>query len=143
MHVSEVYSRAAHHLSRLPPRSYIPLCMTLIPIMVQYLYRTIRMRTYRKHLIHYALTDYQEEGVAINERNIQHRGFLFVAATQTVVFSALALRNRYYLIPAGYSLLHLTWTHVSKKKECLKRIQLDRVLQNDYFSSMDGPIRFK
>ncbi|MBS0649489.1 MAG: hypothetical protein JSS10_09760 [Verrucomicrobia bacterium] len=141
MNVSAISSRAVHHLSRLPPRSYVPLCMTLIPVMIQFLYRTIRMRTYRRHCNLYAPTEYEKEGVAFAERNVQHRGFLFAAVTQTVVFSALAIRNRYYLIPASYSLLHLTWTHMSKQKEKLLQEQIGTELR-PVFSSMDGEIRF-
>jgi hypothetical protein len=143
MNVSEVYSRAVQHLSRIPPRSYIPLGMTLIPVMIQTLYRIIRMRTYGSiERLYSSLMVYDQDGIAIKQRNDQHKAFLFVALTETAVFSVFILRNRYYLIPAGYSLLHLTWTHIAKQKEVLKKGLVGSELKPVCFSSMDGEIRF-
>ncbi len=141
MNVSDICHKVLHHL--LTPRCYKPVLMTLIPIITQLLYKKVRMNMYENAGLYgdnlYEV--YKEGQPLLKQRNDQHKIFLIIAGTQTVAFFALALRNRYYLFPAVYTLSHLIWSHLSKSKEAIKPDK-GRTEIKYLFSSMDGEISF-
>lgn len=85
---------------------------------------------------------YKEDQPLRKQRDFQHNIFLIIAGTQVVAFFALALRNRYYLFPAVYTLSHLIWTHLSKRNEGIKPEKGRSEINYLSFSSMDGEIPF-
>ncbi len=108
-------SSAFQHLSN--PRCYVPLCSTLIPIALQMCYRWARHNKYKgmSTVDHYA-----DDSPQRKQRNDQHRLFLILAGGEVITFLALSRFNRYYLIPTGYTVVHLLWTHWSKINETIE-----------------------
>lgn len=144
MYLSEICNKALYHISRVPPRCYKPVLMTLIPIITQLLYRRFRMNMYpifKAYSLDFDIAlyvVYQEGGSFIKQRDDQHKLFLIIAGTQTVAFLAFALRNRYFLFPAIYTLSHLIWINYSKDHESIKKARVGNDLKPISFCSMDG-----
>lgn len=145
MNVPDICYKALHHLST--PRCYKPVLMTLIPIITQLLYKKVRTNMYQNAdnlLYGDKLYEVYQEGQPLRkQRDYQHKIFLTIAVAQAVAFFALALRNRYYLFPAVYTLSHLIWTDFSKRNECIKQETGRSVLKYVAFCSMDGEIPFE
>jgi len=145
MNFSEISHKALHHFSIIPPRSWKPLFMTLIPIITQIIYKRIRYSVYQNSRLLYGENMYQvyrEGGTVWNQRNDQHKLFLIIGGAQTVAFIAFALRNRYYLLPAVYTLGHLVWTNISKNKEVIRSERKNNMSIPVSFCSMDIEVPF-
>lgn len=85
---------------------------------------------------------FQKGTTLMDRRNEQHKFFCRIGVIQAVVFFALALRNRYYLFPALYTLGHLVWTDLSKRHEYIKNEIHHNISKPVSFCSMDGEILF-
>ena len=146
MNFSEISHQALHYISKIPPRSYKPILMTLIPAITQIVYKRVRENMYQNaylSLFGDNLFEVYEEGQPFRtRRDDQHKLFLIIAGTQTVAFFAFALRNRFYFFPAVYTLGHLIWTHKSKSNEHIERVIVQGVSKPVCFRSMDGPKNF-
>lgn len=143
MYLSEICSKAFYQISTVPPRCYKPVLMTLIPVVTQLLYKKVRFNMYRNSPQWGALVQVFQKGTPLmNRRNDQHKFFCSIGVIQAVVFFAFALRNRYYLFPALYTLGHLVWTDLSKRREYIKNEIHNNVSKPVSFCSMDGEIPF-
>ena len=144
MNLSEVYSKTLYHISSIPPRCYKPVLMTLIPIATQLFYKKVRLDIYRDcSRWGTALVEvFQKGSPLMNRRHVQHKFFCSIGGIQAVVFFALALRNRYYLFPALYTLTHLVWTDMSQRREYIKHDICRTVSKPVSFCSMDGEVPF-
>lgn len=147
MYFPEICSKALYHISTVPPRYYKPVLMTFIPIVTQLLYKKVRLNMYRNSsqwvTEELPLVKVFEKGTPfMNRRNEQHKFFCSIIGIQAVFFFALALRNRYYLFPALYTLGHLVWTDMSKRREYIKS-EIGRTASKTVsFCSMDGEVPF-
>ena len=130
--ISTLYTKAVGPLSNIPPLSHIPLCLTLVPVITQLLYRHVRSNMYQQ-LPTMKQNQFEDW---MKQRDDQHKLFAILAIVETVAFLALAKLNPYYLIPAGYTLAHLIWTDISKRME---GTQVTGPLSTpEFFLSMDG-----
>lgn len=124
MSIADICSKAYRGLQHLPPASYRPLCLTLIPVITQLAYRRFRHNIY-PDLTHSALKR------KLEQRDVQHKYFTITAMLQAGIFAFFARTNPYYWIPFGYTLTHFIWTDFTKRQEPDPK-------DGNLFHSMDG-----
>ncbi|MBS0648584.1 MAG: hypothetical protein JSS10_05085 [Verrucomicrobia bacterium] len=102
-----------------------------IPFATQIVFKVARQKLYEK------MRDHPLPNFIKNSLDLRHKiilGFQGLQAIETVIFLKLSLSNRWFLLPACYTLGHFVWTAYSYSRE--------RQIAPNQYQTMDGLLNY-
>lgn len=115
-----------------PREAHMPIYACLIPLTIQVCCRVMRQKICQQIE---KTDDHSVVKQSFNLRNKIIVVFLSLEVVQTVAFLKFSFSNRWFLIPAFYTLGHFAWTAYSYKQESQ--------IEYKIYKSMDGDVDYR
>jgi hypothetical protein len=106
-----IHTFMEQHVPRL---AHIPIYVCSIPFATQIVFKVARQKLYEK-MSENPVPNFVKNSLALRHKIIV--GFQGLQAIETAIFLKLSLSNRWFLLPACYTLGHLVWTAYSYSRE--------------------------